>query len=378
MDLITKDDVRDILEKNKDISISIFLPTEKSGQEAMHGKIRLKNLLKDTENSLKEQNLSQSNIDDILSPAYELIDDTTFCEYQKYGLAIFITEEIFKYFKVPVKFNEISIVSNQFYIVPILSQFTGNGEFYLLSLNQNNIKLYQCSQYTIDEIELKETPKSLSEALKYDVFEKQMSGHSGSSSGSNTILHGIETEDRKNQVYRFFQMVNDGVLKSIKNREAPLVLAGVKNILSIYRKANKHPNLMDEGVEGSPEDLRMDILHKKAWDIVDSYFRKSYEKTIENYEEFKTTDQTTNKIDDIAPAAYNGRIENLVLASDFQQWGQYNNSTNKVELNKRNTTDNVELLNFSAVHTFLTNGNVYVVPAEKIPTNKPYIATLRY
>src|SRR6056297_3137581 len=373
MDLITKDDVRNLIEKNKDISVSIFLPTEKGGKEAMHGRIRLKNLLKETENSLKENNINDNKIEIMLESAYKLVEDTTFWQHQKDGLAVFITDETFKYFKVPVKFNEISIVSNQFYIVPLLSQFTGDGVFYLLSLNQNNIKLYQCSQYTIAEIELKDTPKSLSEALKYDVFEKQMSGHSGSSSGSNTILHGIETEDRKNQVYRFFQMVNDGVLKSIDNRDAPLVLAGVKNILAIYKKANKHPNLMEEGVEGNPEDLRMDVLHKKAWDIVDSYFRKSYEKTIENYEEFKTTDQTTNKIDDIAPAAYNGRIENLVLASDFQQWGQYNNSTNKVELNKRNTTDNVELLNFSAVHTFLTNGNVYVVPAEKIPTNKPYI-----
>lgn len=376
MDLITKEDVRDILDKNKDISISIFLPTEKGGQEAMHGKIRLKNLLKDTENSLKEYGLSDTTIGDVLSPAYELVDDTTFWQYQKDGLAIFITDETFKYFKVPIKFNELSIVANQFYIVPLLSLFTGNGEFYLLSLNQNNIKLYQCSQYTIDEIELKETPKSLSEALKYDVFEKQMSGHSGS--GSTTIMHGIETEDRKNQVYRFFQMVNDGVLKSVDDREAPLVLAGVKNITSIYKKANKHPNLIDDSVEGNPEDLRMDILHKKAWNIVDSYFNESYEKIIENYEDFKNTDQTTNKIDDIAPAAFNGRIENLVLASDFQQWGLYNSSTNKVELNKRSSKDNVDLLNFSAVHTFLTNGNVYVVQADKIPSNKPYIATLRY
>jgi hypothetical protein len=378
MDLITKDDIRDILDKNKDISISIFLPTERGGQEAMQGRIRLKNLLKDTEKSLENQKLSDPTIEEILAPAYELVEDTTFWQHQKDGLAVFITDETFKYFKVPVKFNEISIVSNQFYIVPLLSQFTGDGEFYLLSLNQNNIKLYQCSQYTIDEIELKDTPKSLSEALKYDVFEKQMSGHSGSSSGSNTILHGIETEDRKNQVYRFFQMVNDGVLKSIDNRDAPLVLAGVKNIIAIYKKASKHPNLMEEGVEGNPEDLRMDVLHKKAWDIVDSYFNKSYENIIENYEEFKNTDKTTNKIDDIAPAAFNGRVENLILASDFQQWGIYNNKTNKVELNKRSTTENVELLNFSAVHTFLTNGDIYVVEAEKIPTNKPYIATLRY
>jgi len=378
MDLITKNDIRDILDKNKDISISIFLPTERSGQEAMQGKIRLKNLLKETENSLENQGLSENTIEELLAPAYELVEDTTFWQHQKDGLAVFITDETFKYFKVPVKFNEISIVSNQFYIVPLLSQFTGDGVFYLLSLNQNNIKLYQCSQYTIAEIELKDTPKSLSEALKYDVFEKQMSGHSGSSSGSNTILHGIETEDRKNQVYRFFQMVNDGVLKSIDNRDAPLVLAGVKNILAIYKKANKHPNLMEEGVEGNPEDLRMDVLHKKAWDIVDSYFDKSYENVIENYEKFKNTDKTTNKIDNIAPATFNGRVENLILASDFQQWGQYNNKTNKVELNKRSTKENIELLNFSAVNTFLTNGDVYVVPAEKIPTNKPYIATLRY
>ncbi len=376
MDLITKNDVMNLIEKSKDVSVSIFLPTEKSGKEAMHGKIRLKNLLKETENSLKDNKIQDSLIDSMLEPAYKLVDDTTFWQYQKDGLAIFITEDSFEYFKVPVKFNEVSLVSNQFYIVPLLSQFTGDGEFYLLSLNQNNIKLYQCSQYTIDEVELKDTPKSLSEALKYDVFEKQMSGHSGS--GSSTIMHGIETEDRKNQVFRFFQMVDSGVINSVENRNLPLVLAGVKNVQAIYRKASKYSNLMEEGVEGSPEDLRDDILHKKAWDIVRSYFKESYEKTVESYEDTKNTDQTSNKIDDIAPAAYNGRVENLILASGFQQWGKYNLETNEVDVQKRSNEDNVELLNFSAVHTFKTNGNVYVVSLEDIPGDKPYIAKFRY
>jgi|SRR6056297_144206 len=376
MDLITKDDVRNLIEKNKDISVSIFLPTEKGGKEAMHGRIRLKNLLKETENSLKENNINDNKIEIMLESAYKLVEDTTFWQHQKDGLAIFITEDFFDYFKVPVKFNEVSLVSNQFYIVPLLSQFTGDGEFYLLSLNQNNIKLYQCSQYTIKEIELNDTPKNLSEALKYDVFEKQMSGHSGS--GSTTIMHGIETEDRKNQVYRFFQMVDTGVINSIKNKNIPLVLAGVKNVQAIYRKASKYKNLIEEGVEGSPEDLREEILHRKAWEILQSYFTESYRKIIENYEEIKSTKQTSNKIDEIAPAAYNGRIENLILASKFQQWGTYNQKKNEVDLHKRSTKNNVELLNFSAVHTFKTNGNIYVVSNEDIPGNKPYIAKFRY
>jgi hypothetical protein len=376
MNLITKDDVRNLIEKSKDISVSIFLPTEKGGKEAMHGKIRLKNLLKETEDSLKKNQIQESEIESMLDPAYKLVDDTTFWQYQKDGLAIFITKDSFDYFKVPVKFNEVSLVADQFYIVPLLSQFTGDGEFYLLSLSQSNIKLYQCSQYTIEEVELKDTPKSLSEALKYDVFEKQMSGHSGS--GSSAIMHGIETEDKKNQVFRFFQEVDSGVINSVKNRNIPLVLAGVKNVQAIYRKASKYSNLMDEGVEGNPEDVREDVLHKKAWEIVQSYFKKSYEEVIENYEEIKNTDQTSNKIDDIAPAAYNGRIENLILASGFQQWGMYNKDTNTVDVQKRSNKDNVELLNFSAIHTFMTNGNVYVVNAENIPTNKPYIAKFRY
>jgi hypothetical protein len=56
----------------------------------------------------------------------------------------------------------------------------------------------------------------------------------------------------------------------------------------------------------------------------------------------------------------------------------YNKDTNTVDVQKRSNKDNVELLNFSAIHTFMTNGNVYVVNAENIPTNKPYIAKFRY
>jgi hypothetical protein len=66
MNLITKDDVRNLIEKSKDISVSIFLPTEKGGKEAMHGKIRLKNLLKETEDSLKKNQVQDSEIESML------------------------------------------------------------------------------------------------------------------------------------------------------------------------------------------------------------------------------------------------------------------------------------------------------------------------
>ena len=66
MNLLTKDKLMNLIQTNNDPSVSIFLPTEKAGNEIDQSRIRLKNLIKETEEKLKKTSMLDKDISKLL------------------------------------------------------------------------------------------------------------------------------------------------------------------------------------------------------------------------------------------------------------------------------------------------------------------------
>jgi hypothetical protein len=87
------------------------------------------------------------------------------------GLAVFISQGFSKHYTLPIRLNEEVFVLDHFYLTPILPMLSRSGHFYILSLNQNKVQLFEASYDHIKEIALSEfMPTSFEEALKYDVI----------------------------------------------------------------------------------------------------------------------------------------------------------------------------------------------------------------
>ena len=127
MKLVTKDELKKLIEKNNGSFVSIFLPTETAGKEVDQGRIRLKNLIKESEDGLKKTGMLDKAIRKLLSPLEKLTNDSMFWSHQSEGLAIFISNDDFFYYQLPLKFDELVMVSNRFYIKPLLPLFNNNG-----------------------------------------------------------------------------------------------------------------------------------------------------------------------------------------------------------------------------------------------------------
>ena len=64
-------------------------------------------------------------------------------------------------------------VGERFHVKPLLPLFAGDGRYFVLALNLDNVRLLAGSHYSLAEMDLPDTPRSLEEALKYDEFETQ-------------------------------------------------------------------------------------------------------------------------------------------------------------------------------------------------------------
>lgn len=380
MNLLSKEHINSLINKNLTPCVTIYLPTEKAGKDVIKGKILLKNLLRESENKLKELNHPDLLIKEILKGGYGLVEDSFFWQNCDDGLAIFMSEKSFDYFKIPLNFSEKVFVSNHFNVVPLLSFLTSNKSFYILSLSQKQIKLYEADKFSISEIDLKDIPTSLEEALQIDNPERQLQYHSGASGNSSAVYHGYggATEDNKAKILRFMQKISEDILPFMENKESPLLISGVEYILSIYKDTNKYPNLIEEYIEGSPDSLNLKELKERSEKIIDSHIKKPTKNILDKYQLLKVSGKITELIPDIVSASHEGRVQELLLSSDAQAWGFYDESNQITTYLPEGDPKSENILNLAAINTLKTGGNVYVVHPEELIEGHPQIAVLRY
>jgi hypothetical protein len=237
------------------------MPTLKAGAETQQNPIRFKNLMRQAEALLQEQEASHTDAVDLLKSAHQL-DQNDFGQHQEEGLAIFIAEGFLRYYPLPLSFAETVfaetvVVGDRFHLKPLLPLLTGDGQYYVLALSQNDIRLIQATRHSVQEIELEDSPKSLDEALQYDrpdeEIQYRISTYKGGTDNSFQqagSFHGVgspDTDRVQEDILQFFHQVDHGLHGVLRNKQAPLVLAGVEYLMPIYRKANTYAHLVDEG-----------------------------------------------------------------------------------------------------------------------------------
>jgi hypothetical protein len=387
MDIVTREDLKQLVERQEGPCVSIYQPAHRAGPDtrsyAQQDPVRFKNLLREAEQRLRAGGVAAPAAAELLQSSRRLLDDPVFWQYQADGLAVFVAQGAMRTFRVPVGFEELVVVAPSFHIKPLLPLLTGDGLFYVLALSQNEVRLLAGTRDHMGEVELPGAPRSLAEALRYDDPERQLQFHTGTPGGGArraAMFHGQGTgvDDAKTNLLRFFQRVNRSVSGLIRNPSVPLVMAAVDYSMPIYREANTHPSLLERGVAGNPEGLRPDELHARAWPLVEPYFRRAREEAIARYLELKGTGRTVNDVGTMVPAAWDGRIEVLFVAIGVRVWGTFAPATRTIEIGDEAPGRNEDLLNLSAIHTVLNRGTVYAVPSAEMPDDAPGAAVLRY
>jgi len=386
---LSVDELRDLIEQAQGVCISIYMPTVKLGAETQQNPIRFKNVIRQAETQLQEYNpeLRNSDISKFFQAAQDL-DQEEFWQHQNEGLALFISENFLRYYRLPITIDEMVVVSDRFYLKPLMPLLTGDGQFYVLALSQQQIRLFEGTRYSIREVEVEGLQQSMEEALQYDETAREGQFRQGTSPGNTGAqrqkagsYHGQGSPDRddhKRDILQYFYVI-DGVLQNyLKNQQAPLVLVGVDYLLPLYHEANTYPHLIDEGISESPKILQPEELHAEAWPIVEPFYAQAQQAAMDYYQELSATEKATSAFGDIIPAAYYGRVEQLFVALGEQKWGTFDPETSELHLHPDAEPGDEDLLNAAAIQTLLNGGVVYAVNQEEVPDNALVAAVLRY
>src|SRR5512138_157223 len=149
MDRLGRDDLRQLVETNGTWHVSIYLPTQRAGNEQQQNPIRLKNLLAQADKKLLDYGVRRPEVEEILRSAMDLLEDSMFWQHQSDGLAVFLSQGLSRIYRLPVTFEEAVVVGKSFYVQPLLQLLNGDGIFYILALSLNQRKLFRASKDNI-------------------------------------------------------------------------------------------------------------------------------------------------------------------------------------------------------------------------------------
>jgi hypothetical protein len=382
MHAFSQDELKALTAKHSGLCVSIFMPTFRTGSESQQNQIRFRNLLRRAEEKLLAGGLRSQEIKELLDPAQALAGNVLFWRRQSDGLALFLAAGLFRCFSLPEAFEELITVAESFQIKPLLPLLSGDRRFYILALSQKEVRLLEGTGRGVQEIELESVPKTLAEALQYDEFEKQVRFRAGSPGGATGMAmvsgHGGVSDDAKDNLLKYFRLIDRGLQDLLKDKRAPLVLAGVEYLFPIYREVNTYPHLIEEGIAGNPKGVSAETLHRTALKIVSPFFQKAETDAMAQYRQSSGTGLTSADIREIVPASVHGRVGLLFVATGRQSWGVFNAGKGTVELHGKTETGSEDLLEVAAIQTFLNGGSVFILSPEKMPDAKDVIAVFRY
>ena len=383
--MITKREFTELSKVHSAFCISIYIPTHRAGEETLKGKdlIVLKNQLKSVKNELQLQGMSETEINDFLKPADDLLEDHELRKNMSDGLAIFISKDLFRKYTLPLNFEEFSYVSNEFYLKPLIPAFNDDGLFYLLTLKADEVKFYEGSRDSITEIRIDDlVPSRKEDRVGYDHEQKSLQFRTQQGGKGEGIFHGHSDNDSesKKELFRYFRSIDKGLLTMLHDsQKPPLVLCCLDYYYPMYKEVNTYQNLFPEHVSGNPSDMDDLLLHERAWELVKPYFSQSRKIKSDLFLQGYSSGKSSSDLKEIIQASMTGKVDTLFLENRSDIFGTYNTSTEDLRVDSEHKIPNISLMNLLAVKVFDQGGSVYLMEKENMPDDSSKInALFRY
>jgi Bacterial archaeo-eukaryotic release factor family 7 len=374
IDLVSVGDIADLGSVDGPC-VSLFLPTHRFGSQTQQDPVRLRNLIDAAASDLRRQASPENVIDGLLEPMHTLVDDGVFWQHQADGLAIFSAPGRFVRFRVALPLVEEVTVAASFRVRPLLPAVFGDEAFFLLSLSQNSVRLFEATRFTVGEVTPGPIIGSMAETLANEDPERQLQYHSAGRE-AQFHGHGAGGEIDKAALERFFRAVDRAVIGRLGDSRRPLMLACVGYYLPIYQSVTRYPHLFDAAVEGNPEHLSPADLHAAAWPLLESVLAPRRDGDLDRFRDAVGTVDAVTELEEIVLRAREGRVDTLFVTEGPALWGRLDPDDDTVTTATQPSIASEDLVDRAVLDTLSRGGTIRVVDAATIGAEAG--ALLRY
>ena len=387
MNNLTHANLKSLAAQNPKLAISIYLPLHKSGAESRKDSVLFSQLIKKAKDLALEKAYSEEEIETVLKPLRDKAIDIDF--WNNLGAnagAFFASENFYTEILSEEHFREEVAVGHRFNIKQLVQMLNANQEYYIFALSKHRNRLIVCNKYDCNEVDVPNLPKDITDALGVEYSNKTLQFQStGSGSGGKgrgeVGFHGQGSakDDELDKTKRYINEVDKALYKNFLNdKNAPLIIAGVKEYLPIFQSVSEYKNIVDKAIEGNHDNTSGKELHKLSEKIIQPILSEEATKEFKLYKETRGKDSTDNDLLNIVNLAYQGRIEKLFIHNDFESWGKFDPETGNANVQEEKNIQSEDLAELATFFTVINGGKVYMLDPENYELRNKIAAIARF
>lgn len=374
---IVKEFPHPMMEKGKSPVISIYVDTNIKKPDRLENPIRFKNLVKEVQASLKDKEFK--GFKDLFSLFKEMEEDALFWEGAAESMAILGDEEACIVYKLPVNVKSLAIVSDSYYIKPILRSFQSYGHYHVLVLNRDNFGLYEADRYGIHAIPVDEKDATMEGVLGTEKTAPHLSVASIGGDQSMYHGHGGAKDERKVDQEKFFRHVDTFILEQYSRiYKIPLILVGLDEHQGEFRKLSKNNALIGEGIKIDGDSLDKKSLHEKVQEVMKELFKKELKGRMAIFAEAHAKDLGSDDLVQIGRAIAEGKVATLYLEEDTVHPGLFDANLGTVSQGEIENPRVGDVYDDMAEVVLSRGGEVLILEKADMPTERDIAAVYRY
>ena len=362
--------------------VSIYLRTTPVTPQAQGDPIELKNLARRAAEQLQAAGIDKRSCAAVAEQLDDLVDDNEFWRFQAHSLAIFVTPQNLRTFRLPNALQPLVIVSDRFHVKPLLRSVSFPQSCYVLALAQKSVRVVEVSpDLPSTAIHVAGMPEDAGRAVQgageasdWPRSPRPRLRASGGAAGGGRIQ---DAEGQKVLLRQFARQVDKALRPVVTGSGLPLVLAAAEPLASTYRSVNSYPHLAATTIEGNPEAMTEAQLGDRARAVLDGIYRDELTAWRTLFEARANQGRATTDIAQAARAATVGAVDSMLMDIDETLPGRIAED-GAVVFAEQPMATNYDLVDEIATRVITTGGRVIGVRKAEIPRAAALAAILRY
>lgn len=368
VDIPTSAQLARLIASRSDASVSIYLTTTTDTQGIDQSRIQLGNLLKDAIEQLEAAGTPKRTLWPIEEMVQDLQDDDEFWTRQANSLAIFVTPEKLRTFRLPTHLTDLVQVADRFHLKPLLRATSVGQHAFVLALEENAVRLIEVTgDLPAEEVKVDTMPKDAASAAgTANVNSRNYAQRKGGAEGQKVLLRS------------YARKIDAALRPVLDGRSEPLIVAATEPMASIFRSVCSYDHVAETGIETSPNRMNPAELAEASRPILDKLHADLLEEVRELYRVRENDGRGTTQIARAARAATFGAVDTLLVDMDEVVPGSIDETTGEITFGDKADATNYGVVDEIAARVIVAGGRVLAVRREDIPQNESLAAILRY
>lgn len=367
VDIPTAPEIRALVETRADACVSLYVPTTPETQNTDASRIALANQGKAALAQLEANGFDKRRLAEIADALDDLRADDDFWAMQAHTLAVLVTPDRLRTFRLATAVPATVEVSDRFHLKPLLRAQAFTQHAFVLSLSENDVRLVEVfADLPPVVVNVPNMPRDAAHAV-------------GRASVSN-LTQGtrISNDEGQNKLLRTFARKVDAALRPLlAGRETPLVLAAADPLAAMFRNACSYPALLPDTVTGSPDRTSEADLAIAARPVLDAHYAAIVADVHELFGARAGDGRATTDVAQAARAATWGAVDTLLVDMAAVQPGTIDGD-GALSFAESASAKSYDVLDEIAGRVLLSGGRVLPVRAEDLPEGASLAAVLRY